>query len=336
MREGAALGVLAGDADVDALGQQRAERQRLGVAELDAAALDRLDPLLERLAQLAVDGEAVGDADQLLVQLLQRLLVDGRLDLGAAGAVELAGAGRGRVLELAGLDLLAQLLVGLLQRALPLLLAGLDVVGGDDPLLDQRLGVDLGDRRVLLDLGRHQRLGVGGLVGLVVAEAAVADQVDDDVAAPALAVGHRQPDRADAGLGVVGVDVDDRDVEALRHVGRVRGGAGLLGLGGEADLVVLDDVDGAAGGVAGQRLQVEGLGDDALAGEGGVAVQQHRHRDRGVVLDRRVVALGLRGPGGAGHDRVHELEVARVGVEADADLGAVAGGERCPCGRSGT
>ncbi len=53
--EGAALGVLAGEADVDALGQQRGEGQRLGVAEVDAAVGQRVEPLGERLAQLAVD-----------------------------------------------------------------------------------------------------------------------------------------------------------------------------------------------------------------------------------------------------------------------------------------
>jgi len=37
--EGAALGVLAGEADVDALGQQGAEGERLGLAEVDRAAL---------------------------------------------------------------------------------------------------------------------------------------------------------------------------------------------------------------------------------------------------------------------------------------------------------
>ena len=51
-------------------------------------------------------------------------------------------------------------------------------------------------------------------------------------------------------LDVVGVDVDDRDVEALRHVGGVGGRAALLGVGREAHLVVLDDVDRAAGRVA--------------------------------------------------------------------------------------
>ena len=175
----------------------------------------------------------------------------------------------------------------------------LDVLGADDPLADQLLRVDLRDRRVGLDLGRHQRLGVGGLVGLVVAEAAVADQVDDDVAPPALAVGHREADRRRAGLDVVGVDVDDRHVEALRHVGRVGGGAGVLGVGGEAHLVVLDDVDGAAGAVALQRLQVEGLGDDALAGEGGVAVQEDRDGALRVVGEPRALEVGLEEAGGA-------------------------------------
>ena len=131
-----------------------------------------------------------------------------------------------------------------------LLGVGVDVLGADHALLDQLRGVDLGDRRVLLDLRRHLRLRVGGLVGLVVAVAAVADQVDDDVAAPLLAVGHRQPDGGDAGLDVVGVDVDDRAVEALRHVAGVGGRAALVRVGGEADLVVGDQVDRAAGRVA--------------------------------------------------------------------------------------
>ena len=41
MRERAALGVLAGQADRDAVGQQRAEGERLGVAPVDAALADR-------------------------------------------------------------------------------------------------------------------------------------------------------------------------------------------------------------------------------------------------------------------------------------------------------
>ena len=174
-----------------------------------------------------------------------------------------------------------------------------------------------------LDLGGDGRLRVGGLVGLVVAEAAVADHVDDDVAVPALAVGHRQPHRRHAGLDVVGVDVDDRHVETLGEVAGVRGRAGVLGVGGEAHLVVLDDVDGAAGPVAAQRLQVERFGDDTLGGERRVAVQQHRDRAHRVLGQLGAVELVLQEAGAAGHDRVDELEVARVRVEADRGFLAV-------------
>ncbi len=176
-----------------------------------------------------------------------------------------------------------------------------------------------------LDLRRLHRLRVGGLVGLVVAEAPVADHVDDDVAPPALPIGHRQAACRRAGLDVVGVDVDDRHVEALGDVGRVRGGAGVLGVGGETHLVVLDDVDGATGAVALQRLEVERLGDDALRREGGVAVQQDRHGSLRVVGQRRPVEVGLEETGATGHHRVDELEVAGVRVEPDGDLLALAG-----------
>jgi hypothetical protein len=48
-----------------------------------------------------------------------------------------------------------------------------------------------------------------------VAEAAVADEVDHEVVAELRAVGQRQRDGAQRRLGIVGVDVDDRDVEPL-------------------------------------------------------------------------------------------------------------------------
>ncbi len=150
----------------------------------------------------------------------------------------------------------------------------------DRPGLDQLLGVQLGDARVLLDLRGHLRLRVGGLVGLVVAEAAVADEVDQDVVAELLAEREREAHRMDAGAHVVGVDVDDRDVEALRQVRGPAGRPRVLGIGGEADLVVGDDVHRAADLVAVEGLQVQRLRDDALAGEGRVAVQHDRRRPR--------------------------------------------------------
>ena len=91
-----------------------------------------------------------------------------------------------------------------------------------------------------------------------------------------LAIGERQADRGDRSLGIVGVDVDDRHVEALREVARVARRPALGGVGREADLVVRDEVQRSAGRVAVEAVQVERLGDDALPGERGVAVDEDR------------------------------------------------------------
>ena len=138
-----------------------------------------------------------------------------------------------------------------------------------------------------------------------------------------LAEGEGQAHGRHAGGDVVGVDVDDRDVEALGEVRGPAGRAGVVRVGGEADLVVLDQVQRAADGVAVERLQVQRLGHDALGGEGRVAVQHDR--DGGGVVEARVRALapGLQRPRGAGDDRGDVLEVAGVGLEADDDRLAV-------------
>src|SRR5690606_41025871 len=85
----------------------------------------------------------------------------------------------------------------------------------------------------LVDLPVHERLGVAGVVALVVAVPPVADHVDDDVLVEALPVRERQAGDAHAGLGVVTVHVEDRRLDGLGDVGRVLRGAGRLGRGGE-------------------------------------------------------------------------------------------------------
>ena len=204
------------------------------------------------------------------------------------------------------------------------------LLGADDAFLDELRRVLLAHGRLRRDLRDHQRLGVGGLVLLVVAEAAVADQVDDDVVAELLPVGHRQPDRGDRRLRIVRVDVDDRDVEALGEVARVPRRAPFRGVGREADLVVGDQVQRAAGRVAVEVGQVERLRHDALAREGRVAVDQDRQRDRGVVDAGAERAVGLLGPRPALDDRVDGLEVAGVRCERDRHL---ARGGRAGAGR---
>ena len=187
-------------------------------------------------------------------------------------------------------------------------------------LRPQPVGVGPGHRRVRGHRPVHHRLGEGRIVHLVVPVLAVADQVHEHVAPEALAVGDRQPHDVHGRLGVVGVHVEDRRVLDAGHVGRVARGPRLLRRGGEPDLVVHDDVHRAAGVVARQRRHRQRLGHDALAGERGVAVEQHRQ----AAPPPRVPHAILLRPHRAQHDRVHELEVAGVVVEVEVDVGAAA------------
>ena len=178
--------------------------------------------------------------------------------VGLVGEIGLAG------LEL-GLEALAPVGAQLVDFAL-----------GDDAFVDQLLGVDLQRRRMGADRRVHQRLGEGRLVALVVAEAAVAEHVDDHRLVELLPVFGGDLGGVHHRLGVVAVGVEDRRLDQLGDVGRIGRGARVARVGGEADLVVDDEMDRAAGAVALQPRQAEALGDHALAGEGRVAVDQQR------------------------------------------------------------
>ena len=213
------LGVLTGQSDRQALGQERRERERLGVGPQHAPVgmLERLAPLLELLGELGVNHESVWHRQELLAEHPEPLCRDRRLDFRRRGAVELVLAGLGLDVAGGGDPLLERLMRVAQDRP--------DVVGhlgrvllGDHSLVDQLPGEQLSHRRVLLDHLVHRWLRVGGLVGLVVPEAPVADQVDEDVVPELLTERERQPHRGDARSHVVGVDVDDRDVEALGEV----------------------------------------------------------------------------------------------------------------------
>ncbi len=173
---------------------------------------------------------------------------------------------------------------------------------------DQVLGVELLDARPVLDLLVHDRLGERRLVPFVVAVAAVADHVDDDVLTELLAEVEGQFGDMDDRLGIFAVDVEDRDLDHLGHVGAVSAGTALTRGRGEADLVVHDDVDGAAGAISGQLGEVQRLGDQPLAREGGVAVDQ----DRDAELTIAVQEPPLLGPHSSLDHWVDGLKVARV------------------------
>src|SRR5215468_8866783 len=69
--------------------------------------------------------------------------------------------------------------------------------------------------------------------------------------------------------------VNDGRLDHPGDVGRVHARPRVLRRGGEADLVVHDDVHRAAGPVSAQQRQVQRLGHHALPGERGIAVDEH-------------------------------------------------------------
>ena len=198
-----------------------------------------------------------------------------------------------------------------------------DRLGRLRALLDQRVGEQFAHRRMLGNRLVHQRLRERGLVALVVPVPPVADQVDQEVAPEARAIFPGKPRGFEAGGRVVGVDVDDRNLEAAGEAARVAGAVRLAGSGRETDLVVGDDVDRAVGVVAGEPREVQRLCDDALAWKCRVAVDQDRQR-AGAFESRAAGLAGHRAGGArhADHDRIHRFEMARVRRDRDVHLSA--------------
>ena len=263
-------------------------------------------------------------------QGLADLLQDLHRDVGVAAAGVVAarlvepGPGAFQPVRLVRLVAVGRLEL-VLQALVPLADHAVGLFRRQQALADQPLGVDLPGGRMLADLLVHQRLGEGRLVALVVAEAPVAEHVDDDVLLEGLAELGRDARDVDHRLGVVAVHVEDRRLDDLGRVGAVGPRARVHRVRGEADLVVDDEVDRAADPVALELGQVEGLGHQALAGEGRVAVHQQGH-DLGPVA---VAVLHLLGAHLADDHRVHRLQVRGVGGQRQVDGVALEG----PVGR---
>ena len=113
----------------------------------------------------------------------------------------------------------------------------------------------------------HQRLREGRFVAFVVAVTGGSQSDRSGSRAEARAIFPGQTRGLETGHRIVGVDVDDRDLEPARQPARVARAVGLAGRGRESDLVVGDDVNRAGRVVAAQAREVQRLGDNALTGK---------------------------------------------------------------------
>ena len=304
---------------------QRGEGESLGGRPIDAlAGFDRLAAIVEEALDRLVDVEAFRNRAQLFAIFAQLLHVDA--GLAAPGfflprrwdglearpaAVEPVG--------LVGLVGLARLIFGV-EAAAPVGLQLVDFALGEQALADQlfanRGRASTGAPRIFLYI---KRLGEGRLVALVVAEAAVAPHVDDDGLLEFLAEFRRDLGAEHHGFRIVAVAVEDRRLDRLGDVGRIGRGARIARIGGEADLVVDDEMDRAAGAMALEAGQAETFRDHALTGESRVAMDQQRH-DAAPIVGRAVGDLVLLGAHLAEHDRIDDFEMRGIGGQRQMDL----------------
>ena len=141
---------------------------------------------------------------------------------------------------------------------------------------------------------------------------AVAKHVDDHVLAELLAVFGGHSGGKGHGFGIVAVDVKNRRLDHQGCVGRIGAGAAVTGAGGEADLIIDDEMDRAAGPVSLDPHQVETFGHHALSGECRVAVDQQRQNVAASLRRVPTQGMGLFGAGLAEHNRVDDFQVAGI------------------------
>ena len=304
--EGATSGVLAGKADGRSFEDEGPEGEGLAHGPIGDAAIEEGAPVVDELLEFGMEVKVAGEGGDAFDDFFDGFGADGGAGAGGGhfGLFEF-----GDLLEFPLIAAAGGLLVGLVHPVLDLFADAFDDLAADDALAQEAFGVDGRHGGVALDLPVHQRLGVGGVVALIVAVLAIADHVDDDVFLEPLPVLEGDLDGADAGVGVVAVDVQNRGLDGPGDVGAIAGGACFVGGGGEADLIINDQMDGAAGGIALEQGEIEGFGDNALAGESGVAVYEDgEHFFAGDVVHARLFRAD-----DAFDDRIDGLEVGRIG-----------------------
>mmetsp|Transcript_20594 Transcript_20594/g.40459 ORF Transcript_20594/g.40459 Transcript_20594/m.40459 type:complete len:537 (+) Transcript_20594:1324-2934(+) len=320
--KGTTLGVLATDADVLALKKEGTISEELSTSPVNVlTGADHLKLVLEELLDGTVGRESLRRLEDNLTDVLEDILIDtGGLALG-----KLANSGLtlplgvdplvviNVLVRLGGFAelLLVDLHDHVLDRGHVCLVAeaGLDGVGA----------VLVKNARGLLDDLVHVRLSEEGLIHLVVAVAAVANHVDDNIRVVLVTVVSGDLEDVRNGLGVVSVHVEDRTVESTTEVSAVASGAALTRISGETDLVVNNDVNAATSLVVRESAHVHGLVYDTLATESGITVDKHRHGAVALL----VVVVVLLGAGLTDDDRVNSLKVGRVGSERKLDLATV-------------
>ena len=130
---------------------------------------------------------------------------------------------------------------------------------------------------MILDFGVAQRLGDGGVVDFTVAVAAVTDEVDDHIGVEGVAVFDGQRGDTHDGVGVFRVHVEDGDGQPLARCRRRSARNSTRPGSAVKPMRLLTMIWMVPPTVKPWMVgEIQGFCPDALAGKGGVAVDEHR------------------------------------------------------------
>ena len=185
---------------------------------------------------------------------------------------------------------------------------------GQYAFFHQFFGIQCACAGMFVDGAVHHRLGQGWVVAFVVAQFAEAHNINHHVFLEGVAVVQSSLHGEAHGFRVVTVHVNHWCGHHFGNVGAIHGGTGVAGVGrGEADLVVDDQMDCAAGGIATCVGQIEGGLVHAQADKCGVAVNQHGQNLFAPVR----TAAALFGACGTLHDGIDDFQMRRVEGQCD-------------------
>ena len=250
--EGSAGDILAGDSDPGAFVEQRSEGEHFATAPVDALLLgDGLEAIFHHAADGFVDVETIGDGGGDGSDFFEGGFVDAGIEAPVVAFGEFEEVRPRAVNGRRGVGRLE--VFGVFESFVEALAEvggqGVDFRLSHDAGFDEAFGVEFADGGMAFDFARHHGLGHRGIIEFVVAAAAVTDEVNDHIAFEFLTKGHGEACGVHHGFGVVSVHMENRGLNGFGDVGGVTGEAAIAGVGGEADLVVDDDVQRAAGAV---------------------------------------------------------------------------------------
>ncbi len=277
MEKSAAPGVLPRQAHRVTVAQQRAVGDGLGETPVNRISTGRhFAPVFENLSDARVWLEAFGNLVNLLCDLANALRRHCGIDRVRPGDIAI-GAPIDRVLVVSALQDVSRDNLAMIERIAIRADHAIGLLLRDDAFLSEPGSVELARRWMCLDLFVHHWLSHRGLVGLVVAVPAIADEIDDDVLLESHAKIERETGYEHDRFRVIAVDMKDRRLHHFCHLGAVQCGTCVQWVAGrKADLIVEHDMHRAACSEAAGLGHIKGFHDHALTGEGRITVYQYR------------------------------------------------------------